>query len=105
VLVACTVEPLALEPGFLTHGSPSAYPPDRSLAILPYNIYFARTKASTDKFIAEAMHLSATSLVETGIQDGQDLMNAAPYVNYSSFGTPMEAMYGEHLERLPKKEK
>jgi hypothetical protein len=26
------------------------------------------------------------------IQDGQDLMNAAPYVNY--------ALFGEHLERL-----
>jgi hypothetical protein len=97
-LVAYTIEPL--EPGFLAHGSPSAYPPDRSLAILPSNIYFAWTKASADEFMAEAMRLSAASLVEAGIQDGQDLMNAAPYVNYALFGTPLEAIYGGHLERL-----
>jgi hypothetical protein len=27
-------------------------------------------------------------------------MNAAPYVNYALFGTPVEAIYGGHLERL-----
>ena len=43
----------------------------------------------------------AASLVEAGIQDGQDSMNAAaPYVNYALFGTPLEAMYDEHLKRL-----
>jgi hypothetical protein len=50
--------------------------------------------------MAEAMRLSAASLVEAEIQDGQGLMNAAPYVNYALFGTPLEVMYGEHLERL-----
>lgn len=56
----------------------------------PYNIYFV--KESADEFIAEAMHLSAASLVEAGIQAGRDLMmNAAPYVNYASFETPPEA--------------
>ena len=50
--------------------------------------------------MADAMRRSAASLVEAGIQDGQDLKNAAPYVNYALFGTPLEAMYGEHLERL-----
>ena len=28
------------------------------------------------------------------------MKNAAPYVNYALFGTPLEAMYGEHLGRL-----
>lgn len=98
MLVAYTIEPL--EPGFLTHGSPSAYPPDRSLAILPSNIYYTWTKPSADEFMAEAMRLSAASLVGAGIQDGQDLKNAAPYVNYALFGTPLEAIYGEHLGRL-----
>jgi hypothetical protein len=50
--------------------------------------------------MAEAMRLSAASLVQAGIQDGQDLMNAAPYVNYALFGTQLAVMYGEHLERL-----
>ncbi len=44
-------------------------------------------------------HLAA-SLVEAGIQDGQDLKNAAPYTNYALFGTPVEAMCGENLGRL-----
>jgi len=95
-----TFEPL--KPGFLAHGSPSAYPPDRTLAFLPSNIYFAWTKASTGKFIAEAMRLSAASLVKAGIQDRQDFRNAVPYVNYALFGTPVEVMYGENLGRLRK---
>jgi berberine-like enzyme len=40
------------------------------------------------------------SLVEGGIKDGQDLKNAAPYVNYALFGTSLKTMYGDHLERL-----
>ena len=50
--------------------------------------------------MSDALRLSAASLVEAGIKDGQDLKNAAPYVNYALFGTPLETMYGEHLERL-----
>jgi hypothetical protein len=70
-------------------------PTDRSPAVFPSNIYFAWTKASTDEFVADSMRLSAASLpvVDVGIQDGQDLMNAAPCVN-SLFGTPLGAMYG-----------
>ncbi len=34
------------------------------------------------------------------VQDGQDLNNAAPYINYALFGTPLKAMYDDHLERL-----
>jgi hypothetical protein len=45
--------------------------------------YFAWTKASADEFIAEAnaMRLSAASLVETGVQDvrRQDLKNARAF--------------------------
>jgi hypothetical protein len=51
--------------------------------------------------MSDAMRRSAASLVEVGIQDGQDLKNAAPYVNYALFGTPLETMYGaHHLARL-----
>lgn len=39
------------------------------------------------------MRLSAVSLVEAGIQDGQGLKNTAPY---ALFGTPLETMCGEH---------
>jgi hypothetical protein len=50
--------------------------------------------------MADALRVSAATLVEAGIKDGQDLKNAAAYVNYALFGTPVEKMYGEHLERL-----
>jgi len=88
------------EPDFLAHGEPSAYPPDRSLAVFPSAVSVGWTSASADVFMADAVRLSAASLVEAAIQDGQDLKNAAPYVNYALFGTPVERMYGKHLERL-----
>ena len=81
--------------------SPTArHPRTHQIAPPPSSIYFALTKASADEFIAEAMRLLAASLVEAETQGEQDLMNAAPYVNYSLFGRPLEVMYGEHLERL-----
>jgi hypothetical protein len=58
------------------------------------------TNASADGYMANAMRLSAASLVQAGIKDGQDLTNAAPYVNYALFGTPLEKMYGQNVERL-----
>ena len=50
--------------------------------------------------MAGSLRLSAASSVEVGIKDGQDLKNAAPYVNYAFFGTPLETMYSEHVELL-----
>ncbi|KAI0251534.1 hypothetical protein BJV78DRAFT_1282389 [Lactifluus subvellereus] len=98
VLVVYSLDPF--EPGFLTHGGLSAYPPDRSLAVLPSSIYCGWTNNSADKYMADAMRRSAAFLVAVGIQDGQDLDKAAPYVNYALFGTPLEKMYGQHLGRL-----
>ena len=92
VLLVYSLEPFQSD--FLSHGGPSAYPPDRSLAVFPSSIYLGWTNASADEYMAEAMRRSAASLVEAGIQDGQDLKNAAPYVNYALFGTPVETMYG-----------
>jgi hypothetical protein len=90
----------AFEPDILTHGGPSAYPPDRSRAVLPSSIYLGWTDPSVDDVMADALRTSAATLVEAGIKDGQDLSNAAPYVNYALFGTPLERMYGSNLERL-----
>jgi len=98
VLLVYSLEPF--EPDFLSHGGPSAYPPDRPLAVFPSSIYLGWTNSSADGFMAEAMRLSHASLVDAGIKDGQDLKNAAPYVNYALFGTSLKTMYGEHLERL-----
>jgi hypothetical protein len=90
----------AFEPDILTHGGPSAYPPNRSRAILPSNLALGWTDESVDNIMADAVRTSAATLVEAGMRDGQDLANAAPYVNYALFGTPLKKMYGDHLERL-----
>ena len=98
VLLVYSLEPF--ESDFLSHGGPSAYPPNRSLPVLPSSILLGWTNASADGYMANTMRLSAASLVQAGIKDGQDLKNAAPYVNYALFGTPLKTMYGQHLERL-----
>jgi berberine-like enzyme len=97
-LLIYSLEPF--EPDFLSHGGPSAYPPDRSLAVFPSSIYLGWTNSSADRFMAEAMRLSHASLVDAGIKGGQDSKNAAPYVNYALFGTSLKTMYGDRLERL-----
>jgi hypothetical protein len=98
VLLIYTIEPFRLD--FLSHGEPSVYPPNRSLPNLPSNMFFGWTNASADGYMANAMRLSALSLVQAENKDGQDLNNAGPYLNYALFGTPLEIMYGQHLERL-----
>jgi len=97
-LVVYSIDPF--EPDFLTHGGPSAYPPDRSLPFLPSGIYLGWNNESVDHFMADAMRTSTATLVGAGIQGGQNLKNAAPYINYAFLGTPVESMYGDNLERL-----
>ena len=88
------------EPDFLTHGGPSAYPPNRALPVFPSGIYFGWNNGSVDHFMASAIRTSTATLVEAGIQDGQDLKTAAPYTNYAFLRTPVESMYGDNLEWL-----
>ncbi|KAH9963685.1 hypothetical protein BJV74DRAFT_880011 [Russula compacta] len=103
VLVVYTLEPM--ESDYLTHGGPSAFPPNRSLAVLQSNMYLGYTSELADPFMADAMRSSAATMMEVGIQDGQDLKNAAPYVNYALFGTPLTTMYGEHWSGFIKSER
>lgn len=50
--------------------------------------------------MADSMRLSAAALHEAAIREGQDLTNAAPHVNPALFGTLLEAMCAENIERL-----
>ena len=51
--------------------------------------------------MADASRESVAALVEAEIKhDGQDVANEATYPNYALFGTPLEDMYGDNLERL-----
>lgn len=98
VTVVYSLDPF--ESDYLTHGQASAYPPDRSRAVLPSSIYFGWTDESVDKYMADAMRTSSATLVEAGIRDGQDLRDAPPYCNYALFGTPVTRIYGGHVKRL-----
>ncbi|KAI0251535.1 FAD-binding domain-containing protein [Lactifluus subvellereus] len=98
VMVIYTLDPF--EPDFLAHGGQSAFPPDRSRPVFPSGICYGWTDESVDKHMADAMHRSVASMLAAGIKDGQDLTNAAPYVNYALFGTPLERIYGGQLKRL-----
>jgi hypothetical protein len=97
-LLVYTLDPFELD--FFSHGGPSAFPPDRSRVVFPSGICYGWNDKSADQYMLDAMHRSAASVLAAGIEDGQDLTNAAPYVNYALFGTPLERIYGEHLQRL-----
>jgi hypothetical protein len=97
-LVVYSVE--SYNPDFLTHGSPSAYPPDRDLPVFPSSIYYGWTDISADQYMGDAIRTSAATLEGVGILDGQSLEKAAAYVNYAISGTPIEKIYGGNVPRL-----
>ena len=85
----------------LSHNSsPSAYPPSRSQGLLPLNLYFAWSPASSDRAFHDAIRASAAAIKAKAVALGQDVANAFVYSNYALFSTPLEKIYGQHLERL-----
>ncbi|THH28908.1 hypothetical protein EUX98_g5290 [Antrodiella citrinella] len=96
--VACSVE-LFLS-SVLTHGGPSAYPPTRTIAYQPINVYFAWSLPSSDAFMFDAIQQSSARLTAVALKSGQDVANAPLYPNYAIFDTPVERMYGAGLGRL-----
>ncbi|KAI0260001.1 FAD-binding domain-containing protein [Gloeopeniophorella convolvens] len=98
VFVVYSTDPF--ESDILTHGGPSPYPADRSQRFCPSSIYFGWSDESLDEEIAQAMRTSAATLHQVGLDDGQKLQDAPPYINYALFGTPLEQMYGKNLPRM-----
>ncbi|KAI0290497.1 FAD-binding domain-containing protein [Russula brevipes] len=98
VIVTSVLEPF--DSGLFSHGSPSAYPPDRSRAIFPSLISLWWSKASLNETMSRALRQSSDAVRAAALDDGQDLSRAAVYVNYALFDTPLEDMYGGNLERL-----
>jgi Berberine and berberine like len=77
---------LAMEPflpSVYSHGSDSAWPPDRSQGYSPSVLDIQWTDPSLDA-------------------DGQNVANASKYVNYALFDTPLENLYAGNLKRLRK---
>ncbi|SRR5258707_7104058 len=92
-----------LEPfdsGLFSHGSASAYPPDRSQAILPTALNLQWSNTSLDETMASTLRYISDSIRAAALADGQNVSHAAKYVNYALFGTPLEDMYGGNVERL-----
>ncbi|KAF8260158.1 FAD-binding domain-containing protein [Lactarius quietus] len=98
VLVVYSLDPY--DPDFLTHGSSSAYPPNRTQPVFPSSIYYGWTNVSADQHMGDAIRTSAATLEAVGILDGQDLEDAPAYVNYAISGTPLEKIYGGNVPRL-----
>lgn len=88
-------------PDLFSHSStPSAYPPDRSRALLPLNLYFAWRKNTSDSFFHDAIEQSAQRILNAAIAEGQNISDAALYGNYALDGTPLERIYGANLPKL-----
>ena len=92
----------AFESDIFTHGGPSAYPPDRSHAVLPSSLFVMWNDKSLDRdmYVYNDVRNLSASIIEAGIKDGQDLKDAARYPNFAIFGTPLEKMYGKNVKRL-----
>ncbi|KAH9015946.1 FAD-binding domain-containing protein [Lactarius deliciosus] len=96
--VATFFEPF--DSSIFSHGSASAYPPDRSQAIFQSVLSITWSNASIDGHIAPALRQGKDAVQAVAVADGQNLSHAAVYVNYAMFGTPLEEIYGQNVPRL-----
>jgi hypothetical protein len=100
ISLGSTLEPF--DYGVFSHGSGSAYPPDRSQAIFPTAVDVVWSSSSLDDTVTSVLRNISDTVHEVALADGQNVTNAAKYPNYALFGTPLENMYGGNLERLCK---
>ncbi|EJD01924.1 FAD-binding domain-containing protein [Fomitiporia mediterranea MF3/22] len=96
--ISYDVEPFL--PSLFTHGSPSAYPPSRSSALYPLNLYYAWDFPTSDSYFHTAIQQSAQVIEAAAVAEGQNVGDAALYGNYAVAGTPLERIYGDNLPRL-----
>ena len=99
-LITYSVEPFL--PTILTHGPPTAYPPDRKTAFSPFPIYMSwdPEKPEKDAELLKAMKMMSKRLQEAAEKEGIEV--GPKYPNYAISGTPLEEMYGQNIERLKK---
>lgn len=100
--IAVGFYPEPFESDIFTHGAPSAHPPDRSRTIHPSAVFvgWKDKDLDKDKYVYDSVRNLSASILELAIKDGQDLKDAAPYVNYAIYGTPLEKLYGKNVKRL-----
>jgi len=100
VTLRFTLEPF--DKGVFSHGSGSAYPPDRSQAVFPTVVNVQWVNATLDDTMALALRQISDTIKTVALADGQNVSQAAVYVNYALFGTPLEDIYGKNVKRLRK---
>ncbi|KAH8987973.1 FAD-binding domain-containing protein [Lactarius hatsudake] len=98
VTVSLTLEPFLKD--VFSHGSASAYPPDRSHAIFPTVVAIAYNNVSLDDTVSKAVRSFSNTVTAAAVADGQNVSHAAVYPNYALFDTPLEDIYGANLPRL-----
>ncbi|KAI0291490.1 FAD-binding domain-containing protein [Multifurca ochricompacta] len=86
--------------GLLSHGTPSAYPPNRSQIYFPSGIGLKWSNSSLDQVMVGSLRQAADNLHAAALREGQNVTNAVVYPNYALFDTPLEAMYGNNVDRL-----
>ncbi|KAF8156106.1 FAD-binding domain-containing protein [Crassisporium funariophilum] len=98
--ISYDVEPFL--PSIYSHNlAPTAFPPVRSLGLLPLNIYYAWTSSLFDADFHDAARQSAAQLYNAALADGQSSLVGSPiYPNYAIFDTPLTNMYGSNLPTL-----
>ncbi|KAI0271877.1 hypothetical protein BGY98DRAFT_922663 [Russula aff. rugulosa BPL654] len=85
-----------------SHGSASAYPPDRSQALFPSVFSLQWINASLDDTMISALRQMSDAVRATAVTDGQNVSHAAIYPNHALFGTPLKDIYGGNVKRLRK---
>jgi hypothetical protein len=85
-----------------SHGSASAYPPDRSQALFPSVFSLQWINASLDDTMISALRQMSDAVRATAVADGQNVSHAAIYPNHALFGTPLKDIYGGNVKRLRK---
>ncbi|TFY74250.1 hypothetical protein EWM64_g9763 [Hericium alpestre] len=100
VTILNIVEPFL--PTIFSHGAPdsSAYPPDRSVTLLPVNLFFVWNNASQNDRMHDAMVQSQHQMTLVAVAEGQDVANAGIYPNYALYDAPLESLWGGNVPRL-----
>ncbi|KAF8959330.1 hypothetical protein BDZ97DRAFT_2043879 [Flammula alnicola] len=79
----------------------TAFPPVRSLGLLPFNIYYAWVLSAFDDDFHSAAKASAATVYSAAVSEGQSSLLGAPvYPNYAISDTPLANIYGSNLPAL-----
>src|ERR1700733_1269316 len=86
--------------GLFSHGSPSAYPPDRSQALFPSIFSLQWIDASLDDTMVSALRQMSDAVRAAAVADGQNVSHVAIYPNHALFGTPLMDIYGGNVRKI-----